>query len=237
MRPERLTRDSIEVAGRPVQLKINPRARRLTLRVNGATGEVVVTAPSQRRLTEAAEFARRKADWIAARLEVMPESQPFVPGGAVPLRGETIRLQAAPGRGAARLKDGAVVSGGEGEAYARRVANLLRREALADLSARTAMHSASLGVPAPKITLNDPRGRWGSCTPARRTIRYSWRLICAPPFVLDYLAAHETAHLLEANHGPRFWALVQRLYGDPAPARDWLKAHGPALHALGRGAA
>ena len=225
---------TIEVAGRPVRLHVNPRARRLTLRVNGATGEVVVTAPSRRRLGEAADFARRKADWIAARLEALPESSPFRPGTVIPLRGAMVGLEAAPGRGAARLKAGAVVSGGEGEAYARRVLNLLRREALADLQARTAAHAAALGVAMPRITLNDPRGRWGSCTPARGTIRYSWRLIAAPPFVLDYLAAHETAHLLEANHGPRFWALVEQLYGDPAPARAWLREHGPALHALGR---
>ena len=227
---------TIEVAGRPVRLHVNPRARRLTLRVNGATGEVVVTAPSRRRLPEAADFARRKADWITARLEAMPRGLPFRPGQTIPLRGATVRLEAAPGRGAARMVDGAVVSGGEGEAYARRVANLLRREALADLTARTAVHAATLGVPVPRITLNDPRGRWGSCTPGRGTIRYSWRLIAAPPFVLDYLAAHETAHLLEANHGPRFWALVERLFGDPGPARAWLKAYGPELHALGRDA-
>jgi predicted metal-dependent hydrolase len=226
--------NTIEVAGRPVRLHVNPRARRLTLRVNGATGEVVVTAPSRRGLKEAAEFARRKADWITARLEAMPEGRPFRPGAVIPLRGEPTRLEAAPGRGAARLKDGAIVSGGEGEAFARRVANLLRREALADLTARTVIHAAALAVPSPRITLNDPRGRWGSCTPARGTIRYSWRLIAAPPYVLDYLAAHETAHLLEANHGPRFWALVERLFGDPGRARTWLKAQGPGLHALGR---
>lgn len=223
----------VTVAGRPVRLQVNPRARRLTLRVNGATGEVVVTAPSQRRLTEAAEFARRKADWIAARLEVLPEALPFRPGVTLPLRGQTVRLEQAPGSGAARLKNGVIVSGGTGEAYARRVLNLLRREAMADLSARTAVHAAALKPP-PRITLNDPRGRWGSCTPTRGTIRYSWRIIAAPPSVLDYLAAHETAHLLEANHGPGFWALVERLYGDPGAARAWLRDHGPALHALGR---
>ena len=227
---------TIEVAGRAVRLHVNPRARRLTLRVNGATGEVVVTAPSRRRLPEAAEFARRKAEWITARLGALPAGLPFRPGTVIPLRGAPTRLEAAPGRGAARIMDGMLVSGGEGEAYARRVANLLRREAMADLSARTAVHAAALGVSMPRITLNDPRGRWGSCTPGRGTIRYSWRLIAAPPFILDYLAAHETAHLVEANHGPGFWAVVERLFGDPGPARAWLKAHGPGLHALGRNA-
>jgi hypothetical protein len=143
-------------------------------------------------------------------------------------------LEAVPGRGAARLSPGVIRSGGEDDAFAHRVLNLLRREALADLAARTAVHAAALGVPMPRVSLNDAGGRWGSCTPARGTIRYSWRLIAAPPSVLDYLAAHEVAHLKEANHGPSFWALVERLYGDPRPARDWLKREGAALHGLGR---
>jgi len=224
----------IEVAGRAVRLRVNKRARRLTLRVNGATGEVTVTAPSARRLPEAADFARRRADWIADRVAALPQTSPFHPGETIPLRGDPVRLEATPGAGAARLRDGVIVSGGDGEAYSRRVLNLLRREALADLRERTAVHAARLGVPMPKVSLNDPRGRWGSCTPARQAVRYSWRVVCAPPFVLDYLAAHETAHLLEANHSARFWAQVERAYGDPAAARAWLRDHGPALHALGR---
>ncbi|MBW3617400.1 MAG: M48 family metallopeptidase [Proteobacteria bacterium] len=224
----------VEVAGRPVRLRVNARARRLTLRVDGATGEVSVTAPSARRLPEAAEFARRRSDWIAEKTAERPAGRPFRAGAVIPLRGQPVRLEAVPGRGAARLKDGVVVSGGEGEAFERRVLNLLRREALADLTARTAVHAAALGVPMPRIILNDPRGRWGSCTPGRSTIRYSWRVIGAPPFVLDYLAAHEVAHLKEANHGPGFWALVERLFGDPRSAREWLRAQGSALHALGR---
>lgn len=225
---------TVEVAGRPVTLRVNPRARRLTLRVDAATGAVSVTAPSARRLPEAADFARRRADWIAARAAERPESLPFRPGAVIPLRGREVLLEAAPGRGAARLRGERIASGGEGEAFARRVGNLLRREALTDLTARTAVHAAALGVPAPRITLNDPRGRWGSCTPARNTVRYSWRLIGAPPFVLDYLAAHEVAHLKEANHGPAFWAIVDRLFGDPRPPREWLRAEGARLHALGR---
>jgi hypothetical protein len=225
---------TVEVAGQSVALRVNPRARRLTLRVDGATGAVSVTAPSARRIPEAAEFARRRADWICGKLAARPAGQPFAPGRTIPLRGRSVRLEAVPGSSAARLRDDAVVSGGEGPAYARRVANLLRREAMADLCARTAVHAMALGVPVPRVTLNDPRGRWGSCTPARNAIRYSWRLISAPPAVLDYLAAHEVAHLLEANHGPRFWAHVARLHPDVPGARAWLRTEGPKLHALGR---
>jgi hypothetical protein len=224
--------DVVPIGPAHVRLSVNPRARRLTLRVSA--GQVTAVAPSARRLPEVVDFARKRADWIAEQIAAQPAPEPFAPGAVIRLRGEPVRLVAVPGRGAARLKDDQIISGGEGDAFARRVVNLLKREALADFQARTVMHAAALAQAQPKVSLFDPNGRWGSCTPARRTIRYSWRLISAPPFVLDYLAAHETAHLVEANHSRRFWALVERLHGDPRRARSWLKTHGPALQALGR---
>ena len=223
--------DLIEINSAPVRLAVNARARRLSLRLAG--GEVVATAPSARRLPEVIAFARSKADWIAAQVAAAPRAQPFRPGARVPLRGQWIRLEASGGNGAARLCGEVIVSGGEGDAFARRVANLLRREALADFQERTAHYARALGKPMPKVTLFDAKGRWGSCTPERRAIRYSWRVIAAPPFVLDYLAAHETAHLAHCDHSPRFWATVERIFGDPEPARRWLKTHGAALQALG----
>ena len=100
------------------------------------------------------------------------------------------------------------------------------------------MHCSALDCALPKVNLQDARTRWGSCRGAHpgrlAAIRYNWRLVLGPPEVLDYVAAHECAHLIEANHGPRFWAVVHSLYGDPAAARAWLKAHGARLHAVGR---
>ena len=113
------------------------------------------------------------------------------------------------------------------------------------LSSRTRLHASALGQPEPKIAVMDAKGRWGSCRPARRTllgpakgdtgsIRYSWRLVLAPFEVADYVAAHECAHLLEANHSARFWALVRDIYGVEAGPRGWLRQHGARLHAFGR---
>ena len=101
------------------------------------------------------------------------------------------------------------------------------------LTERTAIHAAALGAPIPGVAVMDARARWGSCRPPDR-IRYAWRLIAAPPAVLDYVVAHECAHLRECNHSPRFWVEVEALYGDPSLARAWLRRHGPRLHALGR---
>jgi predicted metal-dependent hydrolase len=223
--------DLIEIGSAPVRLAVNARARRLSLRLNG--GEVVATAPSARRLPEVIAFARSKADWIAAQIAAAPQARPFRPGAVIPLRGRPVRLTASGGMGAARLVGDEIVSGGEGEAFARRVQNLLRREALADFTARTAVHARALRKPMPRVSLFDAKGRWGSCTPERQAIRYSWRVVAAPPSVLDYLAAHETAHLVHCDHSPRFWAAVERIYGDPGPARRWLRTHGADLQALG----
>jgi predicted metal-dependent hydrolase len=110
------------------------------------------------------------------------------------------------------------------------------REALCAFEARAAHHCERLGVAAPPLRLIDARTRWGSCTPAQRgrpaSIRLSWRLALGPFPVADYVVAHECAHLLEANHGPRFWALVERLVGNPKALRGWLKTKGASLRAL-----
>jgi hypothetical protein len=125
-----------------------------------------------------------------------------------------------------------------GEGYARAVILILKKRAMAVLCERTEVYAAMLGAPPPKVTVADAKGRWGSCRPGVRggaaSIRYSWRLALAPFEVADYVAAHECAHLLELNHGPRFWAHVRALVGDPKAHRAWLRAEGAKLHAFGR---
>lgn len=230
--------DVLEISGARVVLKANPRARRVSLRVDRARGEVIAVAPSERRLGEAVAFAWQRAAWIALRLSLRAEETPFSPGGQLMLRGRSISLEARGNASAARLVDDGptvkIVSGGEGQAFARRVEALLRREALKDLTARTEAHTRALGLPMPHVNVTDPSSRWGSCTPARGAIRYSWRLIMAPPFVLDYVSAHEVAHLVRADHSPAFWGVVKSLITDERAGRRWLKANGHALHAAGR---
>jgi len=240
--------DLIDADGAPVRLRIDARARRVSLRIDAARGEVIATAPSPRRIDEAIAFVAQRRGWIAARLSEMPRPQPFEPGVVLDLAGAACRLASATGRPSLRpsLDDGPLVlaAPGEGAAFARAVTNVLRAEARRLLLERTAAHARTLGQSMPAVTIADPRGRWGSCTPPRRRgfgaglevgrVRYSWRLILAPAVVLDYVAAHECAHLLEANHSPRFWALVRGLVGDERPHRAWLRANGARLHAMGR---
>jgi len=223
-------------SGPTLRLSVNPRARRLSVRIDARAGEAVVVAPTERGLTQAVAFARSKGVWISERLAVRPKSRPLEPGQVISLRGRPVRLEAAPGAGAARLVEDETVirSGGEGEAYARRIENLLKREARQTLADRTDVHLRALGLAPVTISIADTRSRWGSCSPHNRTIRYSWRVIMAPPPVIDYLAAHEVAHLVHADHSPAYWSVVERLVGDHKPWRKWLKDYGAALHAVGR---
>ena len=219
--------------GLPLRLSVNPRARRISIRIDTRKGEAVAIAPSERRLADAVAFARSKTDWIAERLAARADGTALEPGAVIPFQGGTIRLEAAGGAGAARLAEGPegprIVSGGEGEAFARRVISLLKRLAREALIARTDVHLRALAQRPVTISINDAGSRWGSCSPHTRSIRYSWRVIMAPPEVLDYLAAHEVAHLVEMNHSDRFWAVVERLYPGWQGRRAWLRNEGTAL--------
>jgi len=224
--------------GVQLRLSVNPRARRISIRIDTRAGEVVAVAPSERRLPDAVTFARSKTHWIAERLSARPSGTALEPGAVIPFRGGTAVLEATGGAGAARLIetiDGIrIVSGGDGEAFSRRIVNLLKRLARDALTARTQVHLAALDQRPVALSINDPTSRWGSCSPMSRSIRYSWRVIMAPPAVLDYLAAHEVAHLVHADHSPAYWSVVQRLIGDHRPFRAWLRQHGAELHAVGR---
>ena len=223
--------------GSTLLLSVNPRARRISIRIDARAGRAVAVAPRERLLADAVAFARSKAAWIAERLEARVEGRPLEPGQTIPLHGRPTRLEATGTSGAARLvedADGPVIrSGGEGEAFARRVENLLKREARQTLLDRTEVHIRALNQKPVKVSIVDTRSRWGSCSPHNRSIRYSWRVVLAPPAVLDYLAAHEVAHLVHADHSPAYWSVVHSLVGDHRPFRSWLKAHGQALHAVG----
>lgn len=230
---QRLPPEALGVAAR---LSVNPRARRLSIRIDGRAGEAVLVAPSERKLAEVVAFARTKVGWMRERLAARVEGTPLKPGAEVSLFGRPVRLEVTGGAGAARLSEDrrTILSGGEGEAFARRVENLFKRVARETLQARTDHHLRALGQRPVKMSIADPKSRWGSCSPHNRTIRYSWRVVMAPPEVIDYLAAHEVAHLVHADHSPAYWSVVQRLVGDHRPFRKWLRENGPALHAVGR---
>jgi len=226
--------------GEIVSLRVrrNAQARRYTLRIHAATRDVVLTMPKRGSLREAKAFAERHAAWIATRLKRLPHATPFAHGTVIPLRGVPHRIEHRPGaRGTVWAEcgdDGAqllCVAGGEAH-LARRVRDYLKREAKRDLEAASRRYAARLGVAVKRVSIRDQASRWGSCS-ATGVLSFSWRLVLAPPFVLDYLAAHEVAHLVEMNHSPRFWRTVIGICPDTRRAKAWLDAHGAELHRYG----
>jgi predicted metal-dependent hydrolase len=246
-----------------IEVVRNARARRLRLSVDPASGRVKLTLPPRASLKRAMAWAEEQRGWIERQRSVLPEARPFVPGAVIPLEGEDVAIDWSPertrtislirhaglvpasteppasaleeewnpaqGRGDVRL-----VCGGPEEGLSRRIESWLKRRALAVLSDETAHYAARAGVTVTRVSVADPKSRWGSCA-SSGAIRYSWRLILMPPHVRRATVAHEVAHRIEMNHSPAFHAVVLRLFGeDPAPARAWLKRHGAAIHWVGR---
>lgn len=208
-------------------------ARRFTLRVRTASRDAVLTMPQRARFADARDFAERHGGWLAARLNRIPETLDFVPGAMVPLRGIDHRVvHRDDRRGTVWVENGEIHVAGDAAFAARRVQDFLKREAKKDLDEATRHHAAALGVKVTRITMRDQASRWGSCS-STGAINYSWRLILAPPFVLDYLAAHEVAHLREMNHSARFWRIVRDLCPGLEPAKAWLRVNGAQLHRYG----
>lgn len=218
----------------PVTLRLNTRARRLIVKVHPATGEVTVVAPSRRALDEALDFARGEQDWIARRLAHVPKPITLTPGTAIPYRGVMHTIRLAP-RGPSPVwtstEDGALFLnvGGRAEHAPRRVMDFLKREARRIVDERAQFYSASIGVTPSRITMRDTTSRWGSCS-SNRVLSFSWRLIFAPEFALDYVVAHEVAHLVHMNHGVRFWKLLHAMVPDVERAQSWLGANATELH-------
>jgi predicted metal-dependent hydrolase len=226
-------RELLKIEGRPVDVtvRLNPRARRLIVKVHPSTGEVTVVAPSQRALDRALEFARGEAAWIARRLAEVPKVVPLAPGSRVPYRGRehTIR-EGRDGPSPVWIEQGDIIRvSGRPEHAPRRLLDFLKRDARRVLESRTREFAERVGANPRKVSVRDTASRWGSCSVAR-SISLSWRLILAPAFVLDYVVAHEVAHLLEMNHGPRFWKIVRGLVDDVKRPQAWLRKNGVSLH-------
>ena len=220
-----------------VRLRRHRQARRYTLRVQAASRDVVLTMPLRGSLRDARSFAKKNGNWIALRIARLPAAAPFRDGAIVPLRGEAHRIvHRAGARGTVWTEDGEgvkllCVAGGTAHVE-RRVRDYFKREAKHALEAASLAAAEKLGVTVKRVSVRDQSSRWGSCSSTGR-LSYSWRLIMAPPFVLEYLAAHEVAHLKEMNHSPRFWRLVHAIYPDAARAKAWLEAHGGDLYRYG----
>jgi predicted metal-dependent hydrolase len=219
----------------PVEIRAIRGARRLRLRFDERRQLLKLTCPPRTSRRAALAWAAEQRAWVEVQIARAGAGEPFVPGAVIPIEGRDVRLawdeQAAR---TARLAGGRLVCGGPIEGFARRVELFLKRRALDMLSRETAEIGEAAGIAAAAVSVGDADTRWGSCSSGRR-IRYSWRLILAPPEARRFVVAHEVAHLVHLNHGPEFKALEAKLFGGPvAPARASLTRLGPRLRRIGR---
>ncbi len=225
--------DQLILPGTPpvtVEIRRSKRARRLSLRVSARDGRVRLTLPHGVALGEARAFAEARAGWIRGHLARVPAPRIPQPGCTIPVAGRPHRLEASGGR-AARLGDGVItLPASAPEKTGARLAALFKALARERLVAACDRHAAALGRSYSAISLRDTRSRWGSCS-AQGRLMFSWRLVMAPPEVLEYVAAHEVAHLVEMNHSPAFWAVVEGLHPGWQAPRRWLRDHGAELQA------
>jgi len=229
---------AVNLAGRKVHVRIyrNFQARQIILRVDsladGYQG-IVLTMPRRTAFAEGLELAREKADWVLTRLDGLTPRVPFADGAVVPYCGVEHRIRHVPDAKRGVWRDGFdILVAGRAEHLARRVCDWFRTAAKDEIAGRVREKSELIERPAGRITIRDTRSRWGSCS-HDGNLSFCWRLVMAPDSVLDYVVAHEVAHLRWNNHGPRFWGAVATLTADPDGARKWLNDHGERLHRYG----
>jgi predicted metal-dependent hydrolase len=225
----------------PVEVRRHPTARRLTLRVSHSARAVVLTMPRYTDVREADRFLAKSLDWVRQRLEGVPDAVPFAHGALIPLRGvahEIIHAGRRRGRPVVEAvtwdpdRPASLLVAGDAEHAPRRLRDWLVAEAKRDLEIQVEQHCARLSLVSRRIAVRDQKSRWGSCT-SDGVLSFSWRLVLAPPLVLDYVAAHEVAHLAEMNHGPRFWRLVKETMPRLEEAKRWLRMNGMGLYRYG----
>jgi predicted metal-dependent hydrolase len=223
-----------------VAIKRVASAKRFTLRVRSATQDVVMSMPARASLVAAQDFANRNAGWIAVRLARLPDRKTFAPLAEIPYRGTPHVLLHCPrppqGTGPvwvdASHGQAVICASGDLPHFERRITDFLRREARREIEASVRTYVDAVGRAPVSVTLKDTTSRWGSCS-ARGALNFSWRLILAPPFVLDYLVAHEMAHLKHHDHSRDFWRLTKQICPETDRAEAWLDFHGKNLHGYG----
>jgi predicted metal-dependent hydrolase len=225
---------SVEIEGSSyqVRLKRHAKARRMVLRLTRDGRGFALTLPKRQSLVTAQAFLKTSTTWMQ---NTLAHGGPALPSGelaALPLRGETVGIIATGKlRGLVQF-DGtnkSLAVPGDTTHRIRKVRDWLKKQALSDLQQSSQHYANVMGCRFTRLAVRDQKSRWGSCA-ADGALSYSWRLIMAPPFVLDYVAAHEVAHLREMNHGPRFWRLVLTHCKHTREAQGWLKAKGHTLH-------
>jgi predicted metal-dependent hydrolase len=219
----------------PVEIRAIRSARRLRLRIDDRRMVLKLTCPVRVGRKAALAWVVEQREWIDRQLAAIEPGEPLVPGAVIPVEGRDVTLKWLAGQPRTPiLADDILSCGGPAEGFAARIERFLKRRALAILEAETMEFAALAGVEVRSVSIGDAGTRWGSCSSAGR-IRFSWRLVLAPPEARRFVVAHEVAHLVHLNHGAQFKMLERHLFGaDPAGARALLRRVGPRLKRIGR---
>ena len=219
----------------PVRVRVSPRARRLALRIDAQAEAIELVLPRRTSVPRALSFIEENRAWLDKRINALPPRTVLAEGASVPILDRLHRI-----RRVARtrdhkhvwLEDGEIKVAAEPEHIARKIIEFLKDFARKEFYRRAMRLAASIGRKIGRITVRDTTTRWGSCS-AKGNLAFSWRLIMAPEAVLEYVVAHEVAHLAEMNHRPRFWKLVEKLAPGVDRQRLWLNRHRARLLRIG----
>lgn len=225
-----LTIDQREIE---LHVRKHPRARRITLRYNPVDRHLVLTLPRRTPVHEGMSFIEERHKWIQKVLEEEHPRVFFEHDAVIPLMGVPHRIHHTPEkRGVVRLEDGVLQVSGAKEHLPRRMQDWLKQHVREYLQKMSHAKAAQINKNVKRVIIRDSRSRWGSCT-SNGHLSFSWRLVFAPNFVIDYIVAHEVAHLVEMNHSKRFWKTVEILYPNWEEAETWLKRNAAQLYRYG----
>lgn len=230
-----IERETISLGGRQIPLLVrrNRYARRIVLRIDIEAGGLALTLPGRTALAEGLALAQDRADWVIRCLDKLPARVTFEDGARIPLLGVETTIRHAPASKLGVVHDGNnLIVAGRAEHLPRRVADWLKRQAKREMTLRAHPMAQRIEQTIAAIAVRDTRSRWGSCTPDKK-LSFCWRLILTPEWVMDYVVAHEVAHLRHLDHSAKFWATVASLGVNPQQARAWLDVHAERLQRIG----
>lgn len=225
----------IRLGDREVALVVrrSARARRIGLRIAGHDDSVELVLPPRSNDADGFAFLQSRADWVLERLGRLPPYTAFADGCVIPLGDVPHLVRHLPGSRRPVMVEGSeILVSGRPEHLARRLGDWLRTEAKRRIEPLAHAKAAIIGRKVTRITIRDQKSRWGSCARGGH-LSFNWRLVMAPVAVLDYVVAHEVAHIEVPNHSAAFWRVVDRLDGNRAESRAWLRANGTVLHRYG----
>lgn len=212
----------------PIKIVTNILAHSLKLRLD-KQGNVILTLPKWVTQRRGLAFVQDNIDWIKTQQAKLCATKTFTHGMVVELLGETLTIvhDKKVKRGVFIQDEKLVVSGDAAHIH-RRVRDFIKKQGYAYIQEKSLILAQNLGQKPSKITLRDTSSRWGSCS-SRQSLSFCWKLALAPTYVLDYIIAHEVAHLVEMNHSDAFWRTVAKIDTNRASAQSWLRKHGPDI--------